>query len=155
MAGTSGHAEGWALYAERLVRELGYLADDGDLLGMLEGQLFRAARVVVDIGMHLELEIPAGTGFYEGRRWTPDLGLEFVLTRTIADPAHARDEIDRYLGWPGQAPAYKLGERVWIDGRDAARAKHGSAFDAKAFHTAALRMGGMGLAPLADRLADL
>ena len=155
VAGTSGHAEGWALYAERLVRELGYLADDGDLLGMLEGQLFRAARVVVDIGMHLELEIPAGTGFYEGRRWTPDLGLEFVLTRTIADPAHARDEIDRYLGWPGQAPAYKLGERVWIDGRDAARAKHGSAFDAKAFHTAALRMGGMGLAPLADRLADL
>ena len=89
MAGTSGHAEGWALYAERLVRELGYLDDDGDLLGMLDAQLFRAARVVVDIGMHLELEIPAGTGFHEGERWTPELGLEFLLTRTIADPAHA------------------------------------------------------------------
>ena len=86
LAGTSGHAEGWALYAERLVRELGYLDDDGDLLGMLDAQLFRAARVVVDIGMHLELEIPGGTGFHEGERWTPELGLEFMLTRTITDP---------------------------------------------------------------------
>ncbi|NNG36070.1 DUF885 domain-containing protein [Nakamurella aerolata] len=155
IAGTSGHAEGWALYAERLVRELGYLDDDGDLLGMLDAQLFRAARVVVDIGMHLELEIPEGTGFHEGERWTPELGLEFLLTRTISDPAHARDEIDRYLGWPGQAPAYKLGERVWLTGRDNARRRHGEAFDPKAFHTAALRAGGMGLDPLAALLDTL
>lgn len=155
IAGTSGHAEGWALYAERLVRELGYLDDDGDLLGMLDAQLFRAARVVVDIGMHLELEIPSGTGFHEGERWTPELGLEFLLTRTISDPAHARDEIDRYLGWPGQAPAYKLGERVWLTGRDNARRRHGDSFDPKAFHTAALRAGGMGLDPLAALLDTL
>src|SRR5690606_41838813 len=92
MAFTSGHAEGWALYAERLMRDLGYLDDDGNLLGMLDAHLFRAARVIIDIGMHLELEIPAGTGFHEGQRWTPDLGLEFMLTRTITDPDHVRDE---------------------------------------------------------------
>jgi len=155
MAGTSGHAEGWALYAERLVRELGYLDDDGDLLGMLDAQLFRAARVVIDIGMHLELEIPAGTGFHEGERWTPDLGLDFLLNRTISDPAHAADEVDRYLGWPGQAPSYKVGERLWLKGRDAARARHGDAFDPKAFHTKALQFGGMGLDPLIGLLATI
>jgi uncharacterized protein (DUF885 family) len=155
LAGTSAHAEGWALYAERLVRELGYLQSDGQLLGLLESQMFRTARVIVDIGMHLELEIPAGTGFHEGERWTGALGLEFLLTRTITDPAYCRDEIDRYLGWPGQAPAYKVGERVWLAARDAARQRNGDAFDVKAFHTAALNMGGMGLDLLASRLATL
>jgi uncharacterized protein (DUF885 family) len=151
----SGHGEGWALYAERLMRELGYLSDDGDLLGMLNDQLFRAARVVVDIGMHLELEIPAGTGFHEGERWTPDLGLEFMLSRTITDPAQVRDEIDRYLGWPGQAPSYKLGERLWRAARDEARQRHGANFDVKAFHTDALKMGSMGLDTLREQLAEL
>ena len=155
LAGTSGHAAGWALYAERLMRELGYLDDDPLLLGMLDAQLFRAARVVVDIGMHLELEIPAGTGFHEGERWTPDLGLEFLLTRTVSESKHSADEIDRYLGWPGQAPSYKIGERVWIDGRDAARARHGDSFDPKKFHTEALQFGGMGLDPLATLLATI
>lgn len=155
LAGTSAHAEGWALYAEQLVRELGYLTNDGQLLGLLESQMFRAARVVVDIGMHLELQIPAGTGFHEGERWTSELGLEFLLTRTITDRAHCRDEIDRYLGWPGQAPAYKVGERVWIAGREAAQRRRGDDFDFKAFHAAALNMGGMGLDPLAKRLALL
>ena len=155
LAGTSGHAEGWALYAERLVRELGYLPDHGDLLGMLDSQLFRAARVVLDIGMHLELEIPAGTGFHEGETWTPELGLEFLLTRTLMEPVLCRDEIDRYLGWPGQAASYKLGERVWLEGRDAARTRHGDEFDEKAFHSAALILGGMGLDLLAAELALL
>nr|BFF00356.1 DUF885 domain-containing protein [Streptoalloteichus tenebrarius] len=116
MCWVSGYGEGWALYAERLMRELGYLDDDGNLLGMLDAHLFRAARVVVDIGMHLELEIPAGTGFHEGERWTPELGLEFMLTRTITDPAHVRDEIDRYLGWPGQAPVVQA-RRAPVAGR--------------------------------------
>jgi uncharacterized protein (DUF885 family) len=155
MADYSAHAEGWALYAERLVRELGYLADDGQLLGLLDSQLFRSARVVLDIGMHLQLPIPAGTGFHEGERWTPELGLEFLLSRTVNDPAHCRYEIDRYLGWPGQAPGYKVGERVWLQGRDGARRRHGDAFDLKAFHTAALNMGPMGLDLLADRLSLL
>jgi uncharacterized protein (DUF885 family) len=155
MAFTSGHAEGWALYAERLMQELGYLADDGDLLGMLSEQLFRAARVVVDLGMHLELPIPAGTGFHEGSRWTPELGLEFMLTRTITDQAHIRDEIDRYLGWPGQAPAYKIGERLWLAARAEAQSRAGAAFDIKHFHTEALKLGGMGLDTLREQLAHL
>ena len=155
LASTSGHAEGWALYAERLMRELGFLEDDGNLLGMLDAHLFRAARVIVDIGMHLELEIPAGTGFHEGERWTPELGLEFMLTRTITDPDHVHDEIDRYLGWPGQAPAYKLGERLWLQAREDARRRQGESFDLKDFHTKALRLGGMGLATLKEQLAAL
>ncbi|MBK0868523.1 DUF885 domain-containing protein [Saccharopolyspora sp. HNM0986] len=151
----SGHAEGWALYAERLMRELGYITDDGDLFGMLNDQLFRAARVVVDIGMHLELELPAGCGFHEGERWTPELGSEFLLTRTVADPAHVHDEIDRYLGWPGQAPSYKVGERLWRAARDEARARYGAAFDAKDFHRRALQLGSMGLDTLREQLAEL
>ncbi|MEU8827790.1 DUF885 domain-containing protein [Streptomyces sp. NPDC048636] len=153
MCHVSGYSEGWALYAERLMRELGRLDDDGDLLGMLAGQLFRAARVIVDIGMHLELSIPVGTGFHEGERWTPELGLEFMLTRTITQRDQVRDEIDRYLGWPGQAPSYKLGEREWLAAREDARARQGAAFDQKAFHTAALKLGPMGLATLRGRLA--
>jgi len=155
LAGSSAYTEGWALYAERLVRELGYLDDDGVLLGVLDSQLFRAARVIVDIGMHLELEIPAGTGFHDGERWNGELGLEFLLARTITDPARSRDEIDRYLGWPGQAPSYKIGERIWLAGRDAARRRHGAQFDLKAFHTSALNMGGLGLDSLAELLGTL
>ncbi len=155
MCWVSGHGEGWALYAERLMRELGYLDDDGDLLGMLDAHLFRAARVIIDIGMHLELEIPQGTGFHPGERWTPELGLEFMMTRTLSEPAHVRDEIDRYLGWPGQAPAYKIGERLWLAAREDARARKGADFDLKLFHKEALEMGSMGLDTLRERLATL
>ena len=155
MAFTSGHGEGWALYAERLMQDLGFLSDDGELLGMLSDQLFRAARVVVDLGMHLELEIPAGTGFHEGECWTPELGLEFMLTRTITDAAHVHDEIDRYLGWPGQAPAYKIGERLWLAAREDAKRRQGDTFDMKDFHTRALKLGGMGLDTLREQLAEL
>jgi uncharacterized protein (DUF885 family) len=155
LAFTSGHGEGWALYAERLMQDLGYLSDDGELFGMLSEQLFRAGRVLVDFGMHLELEIPKGTGFHEGERWTPELGLEFMLTRTITDPPLVHDEIDRYLGWPGQAPSYKLGERLWLEAREDARKRRGSSFDIKDFHTKALRLGGMGLDTLREQLAEL
>ncbi|MFC0113030.1 DUF885 domain-containing protein [Kibdelosporangium aridum] len=148
----SGHGEGWALYAERLMQDLGYLTDDGDLMGMLDAHLFRAARVIIDIGMHLELEIPAGSGFHDGERWTPELGLEFMLTRTLTDADVVRDEIDRYLGWPGQAPSYKLGERYWLQLRDEARRRDGEAFDIKDFHMRALRLGSMGLDNLAASL---
>lgn len=147
-----GHGEGWALYAERLMQEFGYL-DDGYLLGMLNKSLFRAARVVVDIGMHLRLEIPAGTSFHEKERWTPDLGVEFLRTRTLTEPARIVDEIERYLGWPGQAPAYKLGERLWLSLRDDVKARQGSAFDLKQFHRNALRSGSAGLDTLKNILA--
>ena len=101
------------------------------------------------------MEIPTGTGFHEGERWTPEHGLEFLLTRTITDAgAQLRVEIDRYLGWPGQAPSYKVGERLWLEGRDAARAREGDTFDFKDFHTKALQFGGMGLEPLLGLLGN-
>src|SRR5690606_33225250 len=145
----------WGPYAWLLTGELGFLADDGNLMGRRDGQLFRAARVIVDIGMHLELEIPRGTGFHEGERWTPELGLEFMLTRTITDPDHVRDEIDRCLGWPGQAPAYTLGERLWLAAREDAGRRAGAAFGVKDFHSKAVRLGGMGLDTLREQLAAL
>jgi uncharacterized protein (DUF885 family) len=149
----SAHAEGWALYAERLMRDLGYLDDDAHVLGMLLESQLRAARVILDIGMHLRLRIPAGTNFHEGERWNPDLGLEFLMEMTISDKASLPDEIDRYLGWAGQAPGYKLGERVWLTSIDEARHRHGDAFDLKHFHAHALEMGSIGLDLLRDRLA--
>jgi uncharacterized protein (DUF885 family) len=142
-----GHAEGWGLYAERLMDELGYYADPAHRLGMLAGgQQIRAARVVLDIGLHLELEIPQGTGFHEGERWTRDLGVEFLALHSgPEDRSVIEFEIDRYLGMPGQALAYKVGERVWLEARAAAEERLGSAFDLKAFHSQSLGLGPMGL----------
>ncbi|WP_067638183.1 DUF885 domain-containing protein, partial [Actinomadura latina] len=142
-----GHCEGWGLYAERLMGELGHYADPAHRLGMLAGgQRFRAARVILDIGLHLELPIPAGAGFHEGERWTPELGSEFLRSHKGPDPdSVVAFEIDRYLGRPGQAIAYKVGERVWLEAREAARRRAGAAFDLKEFHRRALDLGPMGL----------
>ena len=148
IAGTSGHAEGWALYAERLMAELGYLENPDYYLGMQISQAFRAARVIIDIGMHLDLEIPAGQPFHPGETWTPELGLEFLIPRCPFEEAFARSEINRYLGWPGQAISYKVGERVFLEARAEAKAKLGSAFDLKKWHTKALDIGPMGLAQM-------
>jgi len=157
MCWVSGHGEGWALYAERLMDELGYLDDPADKLGMLDGQGFRAARVVVDIGMHLELEIPRDNpfGFHPGETWTPALGLEFMRQHCRMEDAFIQFEVNRYLGWPGQAPSYKVGERIWLQAREDARARLGSAFDLKAFHRAALDLGSLGLDPLQAALARI
>ncbi|WGX98416.1 DUF885 domain-containing protein [Nocardioides sp. L-11A] len=153
----SGHGEGWALYAERLMDELGYFADPGDRLGFLDMQGFRAARVVVDIGVHLGLRIPADNpfGWRPGETWDADLAYEFMRAHSRMDDGSLRFEVNRYLGWPGQAPSYKVGERIWLDARADARARHGAAFDLKAFHTAALDLGGLGLDPLQAALARL
>jgi uncharacterized protein (DUF885 family) len=157
MCWVSGHGEGWALYAERLMEELGYLDDPADRLGMLDAQAFRAARVVVDIGMHLELEIPADNpfGFRPGETWTPDLGLEFLRAHCRMEDALLRFELDRYLGWPGQAPSYKVGERIWLQAREDARARLGDAFDLRSFHRSALDLGSLGLDPLRSALARI
>jgi uncharacterized protein (DUF885 family) len=157
LAWSSGHGEGWALYAERLMDELGYLADPGDKLGMLDGQAFRATRVIIDIGMHLELEIPRDNpfDFAPGQRWTPELGWEFLRAHCRVEEKSLRFELNRYLGWPGQAPAYKLGERAWLAARDDARARKGADFDLKAFHRDALNLGSLGLDPLRAALARI
>jgi len=157
MCWVSGHGEGWALYAERLMDELGHLADPADRLGMLDGQSFRAARVIVDIGMHLELRIPVDNpfGFHPGETWTPALGREFMGQHCQMEAAIIDFEVKRYLGWPGQAPSYKVGERIWLEARDEARARQGPAFDLKAFHRAALDLGSLGLDPLRTALGRL
>ncbi|HEY1485428.1 MAG TPA: DUF885 domain-containing protein [Micromonosporaceae bacterium] len=149
MSWCSGHGEGWALYAERLMDELGYLDDPGNRLGMLDAQAFRACRVIVDIGMHLELEIPADNpfGFHPGERWTPELGWEFLRAHCRVPEEQLRFELNRYLGWPGQAPAYKVGERIWLSARDDAKKRRGAAFDLKTFHREALNLGSLGLDP--------
>ena len=153
----SGHGEGWALYAERLMDDLGYLADPGDKMGMLDGQSFRAARVIVDIGMHLELEIPKDNpfGFHPGETWTPALGLEFMREHCLMEDEYIQYEVLRYLGWPGQAPSYKVGERIWLQCRDEVRARRGDAFDLREFHTEALNLGSPGLDPFRAAMARL
>lgn len=156
MCWVSGHGEGWALYAERLMDDLGHLSDPADRLGMLDAQSFRAARVIVDIGMHLELEIPANPwNFHVGERWTPELGLEFMRQHVRMADEFIQFEVKRYLGWAGQAPSYKVGERIWLQARDEARARHGDAFDLKAFHRQALDLGSLGLDPLREALARI
>lgn len=152
-SGVSGHAEGWALYAERVMDELGYLERPEHRLGFLRAQVMRAVRVIVDIGMHLELRIPEGQDFHPGERWTPELGQSFVDERSRFPADFMASEIVRYLGWPGQAISYKVGERVWLAGRAEAEARRGAGFDLKAFHAYALDLGPMGLDQLAAELA--
>ena len=138
----SGHGEGWALYAERLMDELGYLADPGDKMGMLDGQRMRAARVVFDLGVHLELEIPAQWG---SGTWTAEAGYEFLRKNLDISAGQLDFEFHRYLGWPGQAPSYKIGQRLWEDIRDARALRDGAAFSLRDFHTQALNLGSVGL----------
>jgi uncharacterized protein (DUF885 family) len=157
MCWVSGHGEGWALYAERLMDDLGYLEDPGEKLGMLDGQAFRATRVIIDIGMHLELEIPKDNpfGFRPGQRWTPELGWEFLRAHCRLKDEELRFELNRYLGWPGQAPSYKVGERMWLAAREEARRRKGAAFDLKDFHQKALELGSLGLDPLQQALSRI
>jgi uncharacterized protein (DUF885 family) len=151
----SGNAEGWALYAERLMDELGYLTLPGARLGYLDAQQMRAVRVVIDIGMHLQLRVPADSPLHAGETWTPEIAREFFGAHSGRPGAFLDSEIVRYLGWPGQAISYKLGERAWLAGRDAARAARGAGFDLKAWHAAALSLGSLGLDDLTDELAKL
>ncbi|MFK3670467.1 DUF885 domain-containing protein [Leifsonia aquatica] len=149
IAGTSGHAEGWALYAERLMEQLGYLDDPADRLGMLDGQRMRAARVVLDIGVHLEKQLPDGSG-----PWTGEYAFEFLGRNVNMNDGFVRFEVNRYLGWPGQAPSYKIGQRIWEQLRDEYARREGASFDIKAFHKKALDIGGVGLDTLKSALLD-
>ena len=140
LAGTSGHAEGWALYAERLMAELGYLDDPGDRLGMLDGQRMRAARVVLDLGVHLGKKRLDGDGV-----WDYDYAFDFMKRNVNMNEPFVKFEVNRYFGWPGQAPSYKVGQRIWEQIRDEAKARDGASFNIKEFHRKALDLGGVGL----------
>jgi uncharacterized protein (DUF885 family) len=149
----SGHGEGWALYAERLMDELGFLGKPEYRLGYLYAQAFRAARIVVDIGMHCEFTIPKESKWHAGEAWTPELALEFLSARSSSDDEFNKSEINRYLGWPAQAISYKLGERVWLSLREDAKREHGANFDLRAWHAYALDLGNLGLDLLKTELA--
>jgi uncharacterized protein (DUF885 family) len=159
LGSVGANVEGWALYAERLMDELGFLTDPAARLGYLDAQQLRAVRVVIDIGMHLGLPIPEDAdgvlAGHQGRPWTPELARAFLGENSGADPAFLDSELVRYLGLPGQAISYKLGERAWLVGRAAAQQARGAEFDLKAWHMAALSQGSLGLDDLAAELARL
>ena len=146
----SGAGEGWALYSERLMRELGYFEKPEYEFGMLASEILRACRVAIDIGMHLDLPIPDGQPFHPGEKWTFDLATEIMRDYAGQLPDYAESEVTRYLGWPGQAPAYKIGERVILDLREERKRRDGAAFDLKQFHADVLEAGPVGLGLLRE-----
>jgi uncharacterized protein (DUF885 family) len=140
-----GSGEGWALYAEDLMEELGFLERPDYVMGKLASEMLRACRVVIDIGSHLSLEIPGGQPFHPGEPWTFDAGVEMLIDYAAQDAEVAVTEMNRYLGWPGQAISYKVGQRAISDLRGDAERRHGGAFDLKAFHARLLEAGAVGL----------
>ncbi len=148
-----GSGEGWALYAERLMDELGLLERPEYRVGLLSSQLFRACRVAIDIGVHNRLAIPDHATFHPGESWTPELAVELLVTRAMSPVDDATDEVVRYCGWPGQAITYKVGEQAILDLRSEAQAQPG--FDLKAFHARVLAPGAVGLDALAEQVRTL
>ena len=155
----SGHGEGWALYAERLMADLGFQDDPGDRMGMLDSQRLRAARVVLDIGVHLGKKRPTELADLPGvgpGRWDAPSAWAFLRHNVAMGESFLRFELDRYLGWPGQAPSYAVGQRLWEETRDAALATQrvvGGEASLRGFHTRALALGSVGLDVLRRALA--
>ena len=135
----SGYVEGWALYAERLADEMNLYSSDLDRLGMLSLQAFRAARLVVDPGMH-------------ALGWTRQQAIDYMLAHTAEEPASVASEIDRYIIWPGQATSYMMGMIEIRRLRDEAQQKLGPKFDIKAFHDRILEDGSVPLTFLGTKV---
>lgn len=152
-ASISGHSEGWALYAERLMDELGFLHEPAHRLGYLAAQMLRALRVVIDVGLHTGRPIDTREPEHGGQAWTPQIAEQMLQEHALRPPSFTSSEIVRYLGWPGQAISYKVGERIWLEARESARYRLGARFDLAAFHDRALRLGPLGLDLLAEQLA--
>ncbi|NNC75709.1 MAG: DUF885 domain-containing protein, partial [Acidimicrobiia bacterium] len=140
-----GLGEGWALYSELVMDELGYLSNPDHRFGFLAAQMLRACRVVIDIGSHLEFTIPENQPFHPGEEWTFETGVEMLQGYATLDKAYAESEMTRYLGWPAQAISYKVGEKAILDVRDELRERRGDAFDTKAFHSRVLEIGPVGI----------
>jgi uncharacterized protein (DUF885 family) len=136
---TSGFAEGWALYAEQLADELGLYSGDADRLGMLSTRAWRAARMVVDSGLH-------------ALGWERERALAFLLAHSALSREQAAAEIDRYIAWPGQAPSYLLGYEEILALRREAEARLGARFELRAFHEAVLGGGSVTLPVLRARV---
>lgn len=145
-----GYGEGWALYAERVMDELGYFERPEYRLGMLSSQLFRAVRVVIDLGMHLGFVIPEDAPIHGGEPWSFERGVDYLADVAFQPRDHSVSEIKRYLGWPGQAISYKVGEREILDIRQELEKRDG--FDLKEFHRRVLEGGELRLDYLRERL---
>jgi uncharacterized protein (DUF885 family) len=136
----SGYAEGWALYAERLADEMHLYSSDLDRLGMLASQAFRAARLVVDTGIH-------------AMGWTRAQAIDYMLAHTAEDPASIAAEVDRYIITPGQATSYMLGMLEIRAARDEAEQRFGAKFDIRAFHDRVLEDGAVPLTFLREKIS--
>ncbi len=142
-AETTAFVEGWALYTERLADEMGLYTGDLDRIGMLSFDAWRASRLVVDTGMH-------------ALGWSRDAAIAFMLAHTALAANNIENEVDRYIGWPGQALAYKIGQLEIRALRGEAKAALGSGFDIRGFHDAVLSHGALPLNTLRDAIsADL
>lgn len=144
----SGSGEGWALYAERLMDELGYFEKPEYRLGWLNSQLFRSTRVVVDIGCHLSLRIPESAPMHGGEIWSYERAVDYQNLVALQARDMAESEVKRYLGWYGQAISYKVGEREILDIRD--QAQRQPDYDATAFHRKMLAAGAIRLDQLRE-----
>jgi len=125
---TSAFSEGWALYSEQLALEAGLASNKYDELGILQSELFRAVRLVVDTGMH-------------HKKWSREKAMDYMKSKTGMSDTEVRVEIERYLVWPGQALSYKVGMIKMLELRDKAMNALGSKFDIKKFHSAVLDHG--------------
>ncbi len=146
----SGSGEGWALYAERLMDELGFFEKPEYRLGLLSSQLFRATRVVVDIGCQLEKKIPDHAPLHAGEPWSYERGVDYINKVGLQPRDIAESELKRYLGWPAQAISYKVGEREILDIRRHAMSREG--FDQKDFHRRMLEGGAIRLDQLREEM---
>jgi uncharacterized protein (DUF885 family) len=136
------YAEGWALYAERFAAEIGMYKDDpfGDL-GRLEAEMFRAARLVVDTGLH-------------AKSWTREQAIAYMVSTTGMNESEVVTEVERYMGQPGQACAYKVGQHKILELRERAKATLGPKFDLKDFHAVVLENGGVPLTLLESQVDE-
>lgn len=137
----TAYAEGWALYAEQLAWEAGFQDDPYDNLGRLQAEMFRAVRLVVDTGMHEQ-------------RWTRERAIDFMVEKTGMATSDVTAEIERYLVWPGQALAYKVGMMKILELREFARDQLGDQFDIREFHNVVLMNGSMPLDVLEQLVSD-
>ena len=134
-SGFTSYAEGWGLYAERLAWEMGFQPDPYDNLGRLQGELFRAVRLVVDTGIH-------------AKRWTREQAIDYMLANTGTAESDVISEIERYIVMPGQATAYKVGMMELLRLRDEAQEALGAKFDIRDFHDVVLKDGALPLTAL-------